>query len=308
MFFSLRILRLFGAVAFCFFCCINAHSGTVPGKNPGNMGGIVANGLPNLSFDIVDPADVGELASLGFEFKMTHQTKLCHGRSARTEWSLPFLKTCAYTDTQGGVIWMSTNGQTFRFRKQEHGYASNNGAVANVSPDGGVIEIVTRDGIKWRHRNGFLESISSRMGFYSVATDRETILSISKKILNREISLLQCAYSKQGFLDEMEFSGGRKYHLQWSTNHDLLAIDGPGGRRVSFQYAGSLLACWTKAGGARNELKWRHLDYVRETAFQIPPVLLREDASFSYVYDLDKWGFVTNVRIYDKAGTLAGGG
>ena len=261
----------------CCLGCVSAHAATALEKIPGNMGGIGPDGLPRLSFDIVDSQDAGELGALGFGFKLTHQTKLRHGKTAATEWSLSGLQTCSYIDPQGDVIWRTPGGQAVRFRRKESGYASgNNGAAVTVSPDGGVIEVTTAASIKWRYREGFLEGISSRMGSYSVTTDREAILSISKKILNREISLLKCAYSKQGDLEELEFAGGRKYRLQWSANHDLLAVDGPDGRRFGFEYADSLLACWTKADGPRNELKWQRLDYVRETAFQIPPVLLRD--------------------------------
>ena len=82
-----------------------------------------------------------------------------------------------------------------------------------------------------------------------------------------------------------------------------MAIDGPEGRRFDFEYTDSLLTCWTKANGPRNELKWQYyLDNVRTTAFQTPPVLLREDAL--YVYSWDKSGSVDIVKIYDKAGNL----
>jgi len=306
----LRFLRFFAAIGFCFCGCLSAYSAASSNLREiiGNLGGIGLDGLPRLSFDIVDSQDAGELGVLGFGFKLTHQTKLRHGKTAATEWSLSGLQTCAYIEPQGDAIWRTPGGQAVWFRKNDSGFGrGNNGAGVTVSPDGSVIEITTPTSIKWRYRDGFLESISSRSGSYSVTTDRETILSVSKKILNREIPLLRCAYSKQGDLEELKFAGGKKYRLLWSANHDLRAVDGPEGRRFDFEYTDSLLTCWTKANGARNELKWRHLDYVRETAFQIPPVLLREDASFSYVYDLDKWGFVTNVRIYDKAGTLTGG-
>ena len=105
-------------------------------------------------------------------------------------------------------------------------------------------------------------------------------------------------------MEELEFAGGEKYRLKWSANRDLLAVDDPEGRRFDFEYTNSLLACWTKASGPRNDLKWLHLDYVRETAFQIPPVLLREDASCSYVCSLDKWGYVYDIKTYNKAGIL----
>ena len=269
------------------------------------MGGIGLDGLPRLSFDIADQQDAGALSALGFEFKLTHETILRQGKTAKTEWDLSCLRTYAHIGTQGDVAWLTVSGQTIRFRKTERGYVSrNNGAAVTVSPDGNVIEVTTPASVRWRYRNGFLESISSRAGYYSVTTDRETILSISKKILNRDIVLLKCAYSNEGNLVELEFAGGRKYRLQWSVNHDLLAVDGPKGRQFDFEYVNSLLTCWTQANGPRNELKWRHLDYVRETAFQIPPVLLREDASYSYVCGLDKWGYVYDVKTYNKAGTL----
>jgi len=207
---------------------------------------------------------------------LSHNAVLRHGRTAKTEWRLPCPQTYAHIDAQGDAVWLTPSGRAVRFRKQEQGYASgNNGAAVAVSPDGNVIEITTQASIKWRYRNGFLESISSRMGFYSVTTDRETIFSISKKILNREVFLLQCIYSKPGDLVELEFAGGRKYRLLWADNHDLRAVDGPEGRRFDFEYVNSLLSCWTGANGSRNELKWQYyLDNVRSTAFQIPPVLL----------------------------------
>jgi len=307
VFFSLRILRLFAAFAFCCLGCASAYSAPAADfeKILGNMGNIGFDGLPRLSFEMVDPPDAGELASLGFGFRLTHQTVLRHGRTAGSRWNLSGLQTCAYSDTQGDIVWLTTSGQTVRFRKSERGYASgNNNATVTVSPDGNLIEITTQASVKWRYRDGFLESITSGRGSYAVTTDRETILSISKKILNREIVLLKCSHSKQGFLNELEFAGGKKYRLQWSANHDLLAIDGPEGRRFDFEYANSLLTCWTQANGPRNELKWRHLDYIRETAFQIPPVLLREDASYSYEYKLDKFGRVEFVIIHDKSGAL----
>lgn len=290
---------------FCGLGCAGAYSATNLEKILGNMGSIGMNGLPKLSFEIVDRYDAGELAPLGFGFKLTHQAVLRHGRTAKSEWSLPCLQTCAYIDAKGDVSWLTLSGPTVRFHKKENGYASsNNVATVKVLPENDTIEITTRALTKWRYRSGFLENISSRSGDYTVTTDHGTILSISKKILNKEVPLLKCAYSKQGDLEEMEFFEGRKYRLRWSAEHSLTSIDGPDGRRFDFEYANSLLTCWTKANGPRNELKWRHLDYVRETAFQIPPVLLREDASYSYAYELDKWGVVNTVKIYDKAGTL----
>jgi hypothetical protein len=296
------------SILFCLGCA-SAQSATVADlvKITGNMGGIGLNGLPKLSFEIADQYDARELAALGFDFKLTHQTKLRHGRTAKTEWSLPCLQTCAYIDTGGDVMWLTTSGQIVRFRKTEHGYARNkNGAVVKVTPESNTVEITTPApaSIKWRYRNGFLENIDNQKYNYSVVTDRGTILSISKTILNREIPLLKCAYSARNGLEELEFHGGRKYRLLWAADHTLMAVDDTKGRRFDFEYANSLLTCWTKASGPRNELKWRHLDYVRETAFQIPPVLLREDASCSYVYALNKWGNVTGVKIHDKAGTL----
>jgi hypothetical protein len=269
------------------------------------MGGIRLDGLPRLSFDIVDRQDAGELTSLGFEFELTHYTVLGQGRTAKTEWTLPCPQTYAHIDMQGDVVWLPPSGQGIRFGKTEHGYAGgNNGEAVTVSPDGNVIEITTPASIKWLYRNGFLESISSQTGYYSVTTDRETILSISKRILNREIFLLKCAYTKQGYLEALEFSAGRQYRLQWSANCDLLAVDSPKVRLFDFEYANSLLACWTKANSPRNELKWQHLNYVRETAFLIPPVLLREDSSNSYVHTLDKWGYVYEIKTYNKAGAV----
>ena len=82
-----------------------------------------------------------------------------------------------------------------------------------------------------------------------------------------------------------------------------MSIDGPEGSRFAFEYTDSLLTCWTKADGPRNELKWQYyLGNVRTTAFQTPPVLLREDASC--VYSWDKSGSVDTVKIYDRAGNL----
>jgi len=121
--------------------------------------------------------------------------------------------------------------------------------------------------------------------------------------MNREISLLKCAYSKQGDLEELEFIGGKKYRFQWSAAHALTAIDAPKGRLFNFEYTDSLLTCWTKTTGPRNELKWQYyLDNVRTTAFQTPPVLLREDAS--HVYSWDKGRGVDIVKVYDKTGAL----
>ena len=302
-FFFLRFLCLFVAIGF--LGCANVYSATSDyAKILGNMGGVGFDGLPRLSFNIVDKQDAGELDALGFEFQLTHRIKLRQSRTAETEWSLPCPRTCAYIDTQGNIIWFPPNGQAVRFQKNGQVYDSaNNGASATISPDGGMIEITTSAALKWRYRNGFLENISSRGGYYSVTTDREVILSISKRILNREIFLLKCAYSKQGDLEELEFAGGRKYWLQWTANHALAAIDNPAGRLFDFEYTNSLLTCWTKTNGPRHELKWQYyLDNVRTTAFQTPPVLLREDAA--YVYSWDKSGSVDIVTIYNKVGAL----
>jgi len=295
-------LRLFAAIGF--LICASAGAVGEYAKIIGNMCGIGLDGLPKLSFEIVNRQDAGELGALGFEFQLTHHIKLRQGRTAETEWSLPCPRTCAYIDTQGNMIWLPPNGQALRFQKNGQGYDSgNNDATVAVSPDGNLIEITTSATLKWRYRNGFLENISSRGGYYSVTTDREMILSISKRILNREVSLLKCAYSKQGDLEELEFAGGKKYRFQWSPNHTLTAIDNPAGRLFDFEYTNSLLTCWTKTNGPRNELKWQYyLDNIRTTAFQTPPVLLREDAS--YMYNWNKSGNVDIVTIYDKAGAL----
>ena len=299
---KLRITLFF---ILCCLGCASAYPATNFEKILGNMGGIGLDGLPRLSFEIVDRQDFSELAVLGFGFELAHNAVLSQGRTAKTEWTLPCPQTYAHIDTQGDAVWLTPSGRTVRFYKNSQSYTNaDNGATITVSPDGNVIEITTPASIKWRYRGGFLESISSRMGQYSVTTDRETILSISKKILNREITLLKCAYSKQGFLNELEFTGGKKYRLHWSDNHDLRAVDGPEGRRFDFEYTNSLLTCWRKAEGPRNELKWQYLDYVKEIAFQIPPVLLREDASHSYACNVDKWGYVNTVKTYDKAGAL----
>jgi hypothetical protein len=303
-FYSMNKLRVILFFIGCCLGCARAHSDTSYEKILGNMGNIDPDGLPRLSFKIVDSQDAGELSALGFEFQLTHRAKLRQGRTAGTEWSLAGLRTCAYIDTQGDAAWQAASGRTVRFFKKAHGYGSaDSGATIAVSPDGRVIEITTSDLVKWRYRDGFLENILIRNSYYSVTTDREAILSISKRILNREITLLKCAYSKQGYLEQMEFAAGKKYRFSWSADHSLTAIDAPDGRRFDFEYANSLLTCWTKANGPRNELKWwYYLDNVRTTAFQTPPVLLREDAF--YVYDWNKGRSMDTMKVYDKAGTL----
>jgi len=287
----------------CRLACASAVSAAGLDDILGNLGCIDIHGLPRLSLEIADQYDVGELAALGFEFKLRLTTVLRQGRTAGTEWSLPGLQTYARIDAQGDVIWLTTSGQTVRFRKKGSGYAGGkNGETVKVTPESNTIEITTPASVKWRYRNGFLESIDYRKNTYPVTTDRGTILSISKKILNREIPLLKCAYSARNGLEELEFYGGRKCRLLWSAEHNLTAVDDPKGRRFDFEYDDSLLTCWTKANGPRNELKWLHLDYVRETAFQTPPVLLREDAS--HVYSWDKGRGVDIVKVYDKTGTF----
>jgi len=289
----------------CFLGCASAHSATELEKIMANMGGIDLKGLPKLSLEMVDRYDLGELAALEFEFTLTHKTVLRHGRTAKTEWSINNLQTCVYIDARGDVIWRTTRGQTVRFHKKGTAYAKSiNGTAVNVVPESNTVEITTPASVTWRYRNGFLESIDYRKNNYSVTTDRGTILSISKKILNREMPLLKCVYSARNGLEELEFYGGRKYRLSWSAGHDLLAIDAPKGRQLHFEYVDSLLTCWTRENGPCNELKWQRLDYIRETAFQIPPVLLREDASHLYEYKLDKWGGVINVKTHDKSGAL----
>jgi len=295
---------LLGVIACCLGCA-NAVSATSDyAKILGNMGGIGFDGLPRLSFNIVERQDAGELAALGFEFQLTHHTKLRQGLTAGTEWSLPCPRTCAYVDSQGDVIWLPPNGQTARLGKNGQGFGNaTNGVTATVSPDGGVIEITAPGAIKWRYRNGFLDNITSRGGYYSVTTDREAILSISKKILTRDIFLLKCVYSKQGDLEALEFAGGKKYRFQWSADHSLSAIDTHKGRLFNFEYTNSLLACWTKANGPRHELKWQYyLDNARTTAFQTPPVVLREDAA--HVYGVDRSVSMNIVTVHDKAGTF----
>jgi len=216
----------------CCLGCARAYSADELEKITGNMGGIGLNGLPALSFEIADRYDAGDLAALGFEFKLTHKVVLRQGRTAKTEWSLPCLQTCAYIDARGDVIWLATSGQTVRFRKRGDDYVrGNNGAVVKVTPESNTIEITTPASVRWRYRNGFLESIGTRPYDYSVTTDRGTILSISKKILNREVPLLKCAYSARNGLEELEFFGGRKYRMLWSADHTLMAIDDPKGRR-----------------------------------------------------------------------------
>jgi len=287
----------------CRLACASAVSAAGLDDILGNLGGIDTHGLPRLSLEIADQYDAGDLAALGFEFKLRLNTVLRQGRTAGTEWNLPCLQTCVHTDAQGTVIWLTTNGQTVRFRKKGKDYSKgNDGTTVKVTPESNTMEITTPASVKWRYLNGFLVSIEYRNNNYPVTTDRGTILSISKKILNREIPLLKCAYSARNGLEEMEFYGGRKYRLLWSADHNLTAVDDPKGRRFDFEYAGSLLTCWTKAGGPRNELKWWHFDYVRETAFQTPPVLLREDAS--YVYGWDKRSGMNIVKVYNKAGAL----
>ena len=305
--FSLRSMCSLWLILCCLGCPI-AYSAASSNLREivGNMGGIGLDGLPRLSFEIVDRQDAGELAALGFGFKLAHRTGLGVGRTARTEWLIPCLQTCAYVEAGGDLLWLSPLGAIMRFQKNGDDYVSNTDlATAKILQKDGTIEITMRTLIKWRYRNGFLESVVNRGGNYSVKTDRGTILSISKMILNREIPLLKCAYSKQGDLEEMEFAEGRKYILQWSANHSLMSIDGPEGRRFAFEYADSLLTCWTKANGPRNELKWQYyLDNVRTTAFQTPPVLLREDASHVYRWDKDNSASVDTVKIYDRSGNL----
>jgi hypothetical protein len=287
----------------CLLARLNAWSATSFDDIAKNLGGIDFNGLPRLSFNLADRSDIGELADLGFAFALTHRARLHHGRTARTEWIIPCLQTCAYIDADGGVTWLTTRGQMVRFPKNEHGYAaSNNGANVKVMPEHNMMEITTQTLTRWRYRNGFLESFDNLRGRYTVTTNHGAILFISKTTIDRDIPLLKCVYSKRGDLEELEFAGSKKYRLQWSVDHCLMAIDGPAGRRFDFEYANSLLTCWTEADGSRNELKWWHLDQVREAAFQRPPVRLREDARFTY--DWKRNDNVDIVTIHDKTGAF----
>jgi len=283
----------------CWVGCANAYPATTLNDITKNLGGIGLNGLPQLSFDIVDRADAGELATLGFGFRLTHRTSLRSGRTAATEWLMPCLLTGVYIDGQGDIMWLTTSGQITRFRKNEQGYANSGYASAKVDTETGTVEITTRTSTTWRYKNGFLEAIISRGVVYAVETDHGTILSISRVVQDRKVSILKCAYYMQGDLQSLIFAKGRIYRFQWSADHSLLSIDGSEGRLFDFEYTDSLLTCWTKANSPRNELKWQYyLDNVRTTAFQTPPVLLREDASYEYRWD--KGGIVDIVKVYNK--------
>jgi NOL1/NOP2/fmu family ribosome biogenesis protein len=287
----------------CFLAFPSAWPASAYNEIAKNMGGITFNGLPKLSFDFVDRADIGELSSLGFRFRLMHRVRLHHGRTARTEWEIPSLQTCAHIDAQGDVSWLTLTGRVVRFRKTEHGYAGmDDGVSVKVMQEDNVVEITTKAAFKWRYRGGYVESVSNWRGEYTFTTDRGTILTISKKTQNRTVMLLTCAYSKQGHLEGLEFGNGGKYRFQWADDNSLSAVKNQAGNLMEFEYADSLLSSWKRAYESRHGLRWQYFDHAREVARQQPPVYLCEDSRYTYKWTRGEG--VRTVTIHDKNGVF----
>jgi hypothetical protein len=270
----------------CAWCCVSLCA-SASARSPlmeimENLGNIGMDGHPNLSFDIADASEVSDLARLGFAFKLVHRVAANHGRSARTEWQIPCLRTAVHLDGKGNLIWIAPSGRTVRFRKLEDGFAKGNDGSEAKAPGENEIEITTSSQTRWKYRNGFIETITDWKGIHVFTTDRESILSIARKGHDRDDPVLEVLYTDKGLLSGLRLPGGKTSRFRWSPEHRLLGVDGSSGMKLDFEYENTLLTGWRLADGPLNTLKWKRLESMRLVAFQRPPVLLAEDSFYHY--------------------------
>ena len=260
-----------------------------------NLGNVGTNGLPRLSFDLVEHPLATELGRLGFAFKLSHQVVLAHGKKTVSEWRISGLRTAVYIDGHGDLTWLHPDGRMLKFPISEPGFSSGrDGSSVNVSPDGGMVEITMMRSAIWRYKNGFIESLEAGGRKYYFKTDRETILAISTGGASGGKPLLEINYSNTGFLSEMAFADGKKRLFQWTPDHCLQHIAGDAGPELAFDYDDRLLKSWRKNDGPLNELKWLPAETSFRLATGAPLVLLAEDSLYTY-----RWRHEGGVDILD---------
>jgi len=264
-----------------------------------NLGNVGTNGQPNLSFDFVNHPDADEIQKLGFTFKLLHQVSLIHGGKARTDWRIPALKTAVYFDWQGDLIWLQPSGRLVRFRKTDAGFSKgSDGSMVKVLSDNNDVEITTARAAKWFFREGFVEFVQAGRNLYSFKTNRETILTISRRGPDRP--LLEVHYSDAGQLADLIFSDGRKCSFQWSPDNCLQRVYGDVGRRIDFEYDNRLLKSWRMDEGSSQEIKWQSFGSMLRLVLGRPPVMLGEDSSFEYQWERKESLVILN--IFKKSG------
>jgi hypothetical protein len=268
-----------------------------------NTGAVNMSGLPRLSFEL---GGGSELSAMGFFFRLTHAVRISSNQRARSEWTVGGLRTCVYVDGQGDLIWIKPSGQKTRFPRQGMEFGGgDDGSAADVSK-AGVVEIKSRQGALWRYKGGFLEMISdARSGNFSVITNRESILAISKPAVGTSTAaaVLRVEYSETGMPRRIVFSNGRACGFEWSRDYRLLRMENASGVRTLFEYDGALLTRWGGSSVVSGTYKWAtRADAKRGIALGIAPVVLGEDGVFCYEYI--RKGSVNSVRIHTTDGSF----
>ncbi len=267
-----------------------------------SLGNIDLNGIPRLTFDL---GTAEGLARLGFFFKLIHRASPGFDGNARTEWDITGLMTCVHTDGQGNLTWMKPNGQKMRFQKEGDGFTLENDGSRVLSLSGDSVEIISAQGAVWKYQNGFIKSVTDgRMGEFSFATNRESILTITKSNdKSADEPLLRVAYSEKGEVESLIFKGGRQCELRRDSDHRLVAVEDALGKRIVFTYDNALLAGWQATDGNSNALKWLPRDKPeRGLAFGLPPVRLGEDSIFHYEYGRE--GSINIIKIHTVGGSF----
>ena len=262
-----------------------------------NMDSVDFSGLPKLSFDLVNDA---ELAQLGFGFNLIHRVSTgCEG--ARSEWTVTGAYTCAYQDMQGNFVWLKPSGQDIIFKSPLNAPAQDGSRIKSM--DGGNVVIEDRAGNLWTYRQGFIVSIDSRQfGRFTFQTDREAILSISKTGNNGTKSLLLgITYSEAGEIQSLTCANGETCSLSRDAKHRLVAVTKAPRPNVLLEYDNLLLTKWHSTDGTGNAYAWKTpSNIVERIDMGSPPVLLARDASFIYEYGQEGGTRIIRVKTPDN--------
>jgi len=288
------------------FPAMGAQTSSVLSRIYSNLGNVNSSGLPQIKIPLGDNA---ELARLGFTFEMTHNVIPGYNRSARTEWKITGLRTCAYLAGNGDLVWVRPNMQRLVFKKQGNYQQKRLGWTALVRDDARDIEFANRDGQKWVYTGGFLKGISDGPVVVNFVTEQETVLRAMRHVragvgAGNSAVLMRVEYSREGLLARLELGKSPPVTFHWSDAGALAGIEGLPGGKMSFDYTNMLLREWDN-NGARTNYTWVARDDLPERkniSFGIAPVRLQSDSEFRYEYD--NGDGVSILRVFRRDGSF----
>ncbi len=265
-----------------------------------NMGNINTSGLPQIRIPL---GNAGMLSRMGFAFAMTHHVVSGYGRSVRAEWKISGLRTCVYLDGKGDLVWVRPNMQQLVFKK-EHSYQQERlGWSVHVQNDTREIEFTHPNGQRWTYVAGYLSEISDRLGTVDFVTDHETILLATRRGRAAALVLMRAEYSSGGLLERLELWQSRPLIFHWSGEPALLAIDGLGAGRMTFDYKNRLLREWNDDNGRRKTYTWVARDeQAKSISFGGALVRLQSDSEFRYEYE--KADGANIIRVFRNDGSF----